>query len=274
MPKIKFKTPTFKRTVYANSSTRTTTQRFCLPASDHPEPAEYSASPHSENVDIGSSASSIETVVEAGPSTTPQSAVNEESTRPSPYYVAKSKEVTQWQALREGLFDSFIDGNAPVPDLGCVECDNERPTVLFRCLNCGPFYQGCKDCVVRAHRYRPYHELEEWKVCMNGLYMYLPSKLSFLKTCIQVSLGVLSYYYNEYNGTSVKRPPFGQAMISVSILNQISLIHSLCWLILWHPIVQLTLASLMNVLNHVLLKTLLHALWVTSTDCNSWWNVH
>ena len=91
-------------------------------------------------------------------------------TKSTPYYIAKQKKIHLWEKRLDNLFTDYARTFAPSLPFSCIECGCERPEVLLRCLECGPLYQGCEDCIIKAHKHRPYHFIEQWKVC---IYLYL-----------------------------------------------------------------------------------------------------
>ncbi len=157
MPRIKTRIPQYKRTVYIGGRTRT----------QHVK-AQFSTS-QGHVANRGQDAVLDSGGVTESTSSDPQSAFNPDNSQlsdvaSSAYYSNKKKEICSWQACRNELFSSYLDRYSPATPVTCVECAMANPHVLLRCRECGPLYQGCKPCIIEAHKERPLHVLEEWKV--------------------------------------------------------------------------------------------------------------
>lgn len=70
-----------------------------------------------------------------------------------------------WLNVHDSVLDEMVrlDGLGDnQPDL-CSSCSNDKPTLLYRCLECSSSLLHCRECIVNLHRILPLHRLE---VCL------------------------------------------------------------------------------------------------------------
>lgn len=79
------------------------------------------------------------------------------------YSIRKQREFEKWERLRPLLLNATIESCAPF-QYKCVECSTSQACVY--CHSCGPLYFTCEDCAEKTHKYRPFHDLRIWNVCI------------------------------------------------------------------------------------------------------------
>ena len=107
------------------------------------------------------------------------------------YSDLKSKEMTCWRNLKEGIWDSYVCSQGLPKDVQCVECNQERADV--RCKDCCPTYYVCQKCAGPSHKHCPLHSLEIWQVCIlkpawKYIYIYIDIDISLPKIFAAVKI--------------------------------------------------------------------------------------
>ncbi len=97
------------------------------------------------------------------------------------YQKYKENAIGHWTAIRDSILRVQVEKSAPL-SLECVSCGEQHSSVVM-CTNCGPHYVECHQCCVATHKLRPFHKLEEWKVCIT--YLTVTVTIIKLKYCLQ-----------------------------------------------------------------------------------------
>ncbi len=87
-----------------------------------------------------------------------------ESACVSQYQQYRDRTIAQWSTIRDDILKVHVERIVP-QSLKCISCGEVGSSVV-RCNTCGPFYLVCKQCCLATHRFKPYHILDEWTVCI------------------------------------------------------------------------------------------------------------
>lgn len=97
-------------------------------------------------------------------------ASNERQHNRRSYTDIKRADCDRWEHLRESLFHTGVSMECPPDEAECQICSIKlMETETHRCVDCGPLYIVCHDCLQSDHCLRPNHCPEKWNVTTAAL---------------------------------------------------------------------------------------------------------